>query len=425
MDIYKVKLYKRELYLSKIRTFYHETEMIKILTGVRRCGKSSIMNLIMRELIDNNISKDNIIYINLDKRPYRRIKTPDQLDDLLASKLDLIDGIKYLFIDEIQNVKNFEEVINAFREDNNCSIFLTGSNSYLLSSDLATKLTGRYLEFNINTLNFYEYIEMKKFLKKEINQDIENEFQNYILDGGFPLALKYDNFVDKRNYVKSVINEIYEKDVKKNKIIKNWHLFEQIKTYIINNFGSTTSVNSLCDALAKTNGTRPEPSTVYTYLDVLEKVKIISKCKRFDLKSKKSLNGEEKYYLSDLSFYFSNQVDNRINYGPVLENIIYNYSLSNNYFPSIGRIGDLEIDFILRDEVTNDYSYVQVARTIDNGLIDEKGISITEEREYAPLEKIKDGYPKYLLTMDKLLQRRNGIKHRNIIDFIISNSKFD
>ena len=202
-------------------------------------------------------------------------------------------------------------------------------------------------------------------------------------------------------------------------------MFDQIQTYIINNFGATTSVISLCDYLEHINGKRPSNNTIYSYLRILEDVKIISCCHRFDMKSKASLHGEEKYYLTDLSFYFANQTDNRINYGPVLENIIYNYSLSNNYYPSIGKIRNLEIDFILRDEITNDYAYVQVARTIDNGIYNEKGVAVTEEREYAPLEKIKDGYPKYLLTMDKLLQRRSGVKHRNIIDFIVNNSRFN
>ena len=418
------KLYSRELYLKKIRPFYHENEIIKVITGVRRCGKSSIMKLIISELLKLGVKEDNIFYFNLDKRPYRSIKTANQLDELIANNIDNVSGDKYLFIDEIQNVTSFEEIINSFREDDNCSIFITGSNSYLLSGELATKLTGRYLEFNINTLSFYEYIEMKKFFKKEINNDLEKEFNNYILEGGFPLAVKYDSLVEKRTYVKGIINEIYDKDIKKNNKIRNKHLFEQVQTYIINNFGATTSVNSLCDYFEKVNGSRPTSHTIYNYLEILEKVKIISKCKRFDLKSKKSLNGEEKYYLTDLSFYFSQQTDNRINYGPVLENIIYNYALLKGYSASIGRIGNLEIDFILRNELTNDYSYVQVSRTIDNGIYDEKGLPVTEEREYAPLEKIKDGYLKYLLTMDKLFQRRSGVKHINILDFILENREF-
>ncbi len=157
--------------------------------------------------------------------------------------------------------------------------------------------------------------------------------------------------------------------------------------------------------------------TVYNYLSILENAKIVSKCSRFDMKSRKSLRGEEKYYLSDLSFYFANNTDNRIEYGPVLENIIYNYAKSRGYAISVGRIGKLEVDFILRD-MNMDYSYVQVARYIDNGNIDENGKNLTEEREYRPLEQIRDSFPKYVMTLDHLLQKRSGIFHKNIISFI-------
>lgn len=417
-------LYKRETYLKRIRPFYKECELIKVIAGVRRCGKSSLMELIMDELIEDGVSESNILHLNLDKRPFRKVKTSDQLDDLIAQATSNVEGVKYLFIDEVQNVSGFEEVINSFREEGDYSIFITGSNSYLLSGDLATKLTGRYIQIDMNTLSFCEYIEMKRFFNKPIDNDYEKELSNYILEGGFPLAVKFDTFEEKRIYVRNVIDEIYEKDVKPNNKIRNKHLFDQVKTYIINNFGAKTSVKALCDYFEKVNGTKPSTETIYNYLDILEKVKIISKCQRFDLKSKRSLNGEEKYYLTDLSFYFVTQTDNRINYGPVLENIVYNYSKMVGYQASIGKIGDLEIDFILRDEMENNYSYVQVAKTIDNGVYDKNGKLVTEEREYRPLEKIRDGYPKYLLTLDKLFQRRSGVKHLNIIDFIIQHQRF-
>lgn len=418
------KLYKRELYLSKIRSFYKDEDMIKVLTGVRRCGKSSIMKLICDELIENEVSKNNIVYINLDKRPYKGIKTQVQLEKVIDELFLDIEGTKYLFIDEIQNVKDFEESINAYREEGDYSIFITGSNSYMLSGELATKLTGRYVEFKIGTLSFYEYIEMKKFFNKDINKDINIEFTNYILEGGFPLTVKYNEVESKKVYIQSVINEIFEKDIKRNKKIRDKSLFNQIQTYIINNFGSTTSVDGIREHLKKVNGNRPGKNTIYNYLSVLENAKIISKCSRFDLKSKKSINGEEKYYLTDLSFYFATNTDNRINYGPVLENIIYNYAVLNGYSVSIGKIGKLEVDFIVRDIINNDYAYIQVAKTIDNGIVNEKGIPVTEEREFRPLESIKDNYPKYVLTLDYLLQQRNGIKHENIIKFVSNNKNF-
>ena len=417
------KLYKRELYLSKIRPFYNDEDMIKVLTGVRRCGKSSIMQLICNELIENEVSKNNIVYINLDKRPYKGIKTQEQLEKVIDELFSGIEGTKYLFIDEIQNVKNFEESINAYREEGDYSIFITGSNSYMLSGELVTKLTGRYIEFKIGTLSFHEYIEMKKFFNKDTNNDMNIEFTNYILEGGFPLTIKYDDKESKKVYVQSVINEIFEKDIKRNKKIRDKSLFNQIQTYIINNFGSTTSVDGIREYLKKVNGNRPSKNTIYNYLSVLENAKIISKCSRFDLKSKKSLSGGEKYYLTDLSFYFASNTDNRINYGPVLENIIYNYAMLNGYSVSIGKIDKFEVDFIVRG-INNNYSYIQVAKTIDNGIVNEKGIPVTEEREYRPLESIKDNYPKYVLTLDTLLQQRNGIKHENIIKFLLDKKLF-
>lgn len=411
------KLYYREKYLNKIRGFYQDTGMIKVITGVRRCGKSSLLLMIMNELKKiHNVKEENIISIHLDKRPYKSIKKADQLEKLIDDKSKGIKGIKYLFIDEIQNVTDFEEVINAFREEDDFSIFITGSNSYLLSGELSTKLTGRYIEFEMSTLTFDEYLGMKKLYKREISTDLDREFVNYILEGGFPYEVNYESIDDKRTYVTSVVNEIYEKDIRKNKKIKKKEIFNKIQTYIINNFGAPTSVDSIVEYLNKHNSPTTK-TTVYSYLRILEDAKIISKCQRFDMKSKKSLNGDEKYYLSDLSFYFVNNTDNKINYGPVLENVVYNYLKSKGYKISVGRIGKYEVDFIIRNNV-NDYAFIQVARTIDNDNYDETGLNKTEEREYRPLEAMGNGYPKYLLTMDKFLQKRNGIIHLNIVDMM-------
>ncbi len=415
------QIYFREKYLRKIRGFYHDTEMIKVITGVRRCGKSTLLKMIAEELLQVGIKKENIIFINLDKRPYSRVGHPEVLEEIIDEETQYINGTKYLFIDEVQNVKDFERVINSFREEGDFSIFITGSNSYLLSGDLVTKLTGRYIEFPMTTLTFDEYVGMKKFLNLEVNPNSDQELIHYILEGGFPLTLQYQSLEDKRLYVSSVVDEIYDKDIKKNKKIRKKNIFEKVQTYIVNNFGATTSVNALCDYLKK-NGDNVSKITVYNYLKILENAKIISKCERFDMKSKKSLNGEEKYYLTDLSFYFVKNTDNRINYGPVLENIVYNYLKSLGYNISIGKIGKLEVDFIIRNLV-NDYAYIQVARTIDNDNYDENGKNITEEREYRPLESIPDGYSKYLLTMDRLLQKRSGIKHLNIVDMMLNNEE--
>lgn len=416
------ELYERRIYLDRIRPFKNSCEIIKVLTGVRRAGKSSVMDLVRRELKRDGVADSNIIYINLDAKENIGIVTKAKLIRKIDSLAKNITGIKYLFIDEIQNVKGFELVINAYREEGDYSIFITGSNGYLLSGKLATKLTGRYIEFHIGTLIFSEYLEMKERFGKQLSSD-EKEFEEYVLCGGFPGALEFDSQEAKKEYAQNIIEEIFKKDILTNKKIRDWSLFNQIQNYTINNFGATFSAKSLTTRLSKSHGVNHSYKTIYNYLSILEEAKIIQKCQRFDLKSKKSLNGEEKYYLTDLAFYFATNTDNRINYGPVLENLIYNYAKAFGYQTSIGKIGNLEVDFIMRSR-SNDYSYVQVAKTLDDGNYDERGVPKVEEREYKPLEKIKDNYPKYVLTMDKLLQRRNGIINENIIEFFKKEGTF-
>ena len=404
-----MNLYKREYYLKKIRPFYNDTGIIKVITGIRRCGKSCLMQTISQEISETNISEKNIIYINLDKKQFKNIKTSEQLENLIDSLTQNIKGIKYLFIDEIQNVSNFEEIINAYREEEDYSIFITGSNSYLLSGELITKLTGRYIEFELFTLSFEEYINMKKFYKKEFSSNLNEEFDKYIIEGGFPKTLEYDNVEEKRTYLSSIITEIFEKDIRKRVKIKNVSVFNKIQTYIVNNFGSTVSIKNILKELKK-DGIVIKRETLNRYIQILTDAKIIYRCNRFDMKSKRSLSSEQKYYLADLSLYFITNTDNRINYGPVLENIIYLYLRTKGYIVSVGKIGKLECDFIIRNN-NMEYVYIQVAMTILNS-------KETEDREYTCLEKIKDNYPKYVITKNDLLQHRNGIKHINIIDFM-------
>ncbi len=409
-----MKLYKRENYLKKIRGFYHDTELIKVISGVRRCGKSCLMQTIADELKESGISSENIFYINLDKRGYKNIKNAEQLEKLI-DEICVSKRIKYLFIDEIQNVTGFEEVINSFRENEDFSIFITGSNSYLLSGELVTKLTGRYLEFEIYPLTFDEYLGMKEFLGKQVDSDVNIEFEKYIKEGGFPKSLQIESLEDKRTYTQGIIEEIMKKDIKNRMKIRNISVFETVQKYIFNNFGATTSLNNIIEDLHK-KGINIKRETLNRYIQILIDSKILLKCERFDLKSRKSISGEQKYYLADLSFYFSTNTDNRINYGPVLENIVYIYSRAKGYSVSVGRIGKLECDFILRNN-EQQYFYVQVAMTILSSIE-------TENREYKPLEQIKDNYPKYIMTRNDLIQNRNGIIHVNIAPFMKNNSQF-
>lgn len=408
-------VFKREKYLSKIRGFYFANDLIKVITGIRRSGKSTLMETISSELVQNGVDSINIIYINLDKRGYKNIKTADSLESLIESKTKNIRGYKYLFIDEIQNVKDFELVINSFREEGDFSIFITGSNSYLLSGELVTKLTGRYIEFEIFPLTFDEYLEMKQFYSIPTKSDLMLELNEFIVNGGFPRSLFFENPADKKNYITSLVKEIFEKDIKTRVKIKNTATFEIVKNYIINNFGATISLNNIVKNLKKA-GYSITIETVSRYIKILIDAKILYECNRFDMKSKQYLKGKKKYYLADLSFYYALNTDNRINFGPSLENIVFVFARSKGYSVSVGRIGLLECDFILRD-IDNNYSYIQVAYTILANLE-------TENREYLPLEKIKDNFPKYVMTVDYLEQKRNGIKHINLIEFIKNNLDF-
>jgi hypothetical protein len=400
--------YKRENYLRKIRGFYEDTGLIKVITGVRRCGKSCLMETIANEMRVRGIDDAHIVYLDLDRRPYKNIKAPDQLEQLIDEKTPSA-GVTYLFIDEIQNVKGFEEVINAFRVEGRHSIFITGSNSYLLSGELVTKLTGRYLEFEMFPLTFDEFLGMKDFLGKNIAANLVDEFDQYLRGGGFPKALQYDTADDRRTYIEGVVAEIFEKDIRRRIKIRNVSVFSKVQTYLINNFGAKTSLENIRNELEKM-GTHIKRETLNRYIGILKDAKILYECKRFDLKSRKSIGGEQKYYLSDLGFYFATNTDNRINYGPALENIIFTYARAHGYATSVGRIGALECDFILR-RGDAEYAYVQACMTM-------MASRETEDREYAPLERIRDNYPKYILTRNDPIQKRNGIIHANLPEFM-------
>lgn len=409
-----MELYRREQYLQKLRGFYHADDIIKVITGVRRCGKSSLMQTITTELRASDVPPENIIYLDLDRRAFRHIKTAEALEAEIEAHAQA-DGLKYLFIDEIQNVSGFEEVLNGYRTEGGWSIFITGSNSYLLSGELVTKLTGRYLEFELFPLNFQEYEDMKRFYGKPVDPNPSAELNRFILEGGFPRALFLDSMQDKRRYIQGVVEEIFEKDIRKNLKIRNKATFETVRKYVINNFGSTVSLTNITKAIRQ-NEANLTTNTVSKYIKALLDAKILYECPRFDMKSKRSISGEKKYYLADLGFYYAENTDNRINFGPVLENLVYIYARALDYSVSVGRFGHFECDFILR---SNDmqYSYVQVAYTILQS-------KETEEREYRPLESVKDNYPKYVMTTDYILQQRNGISHVNLIDFMNRSERF-
>ena len=403
----QTKLFHRESYLRKLRPFY-QSDLIKVITGIRRCGKSCLLLSVIEELRRGGIPEEAIVYLNLDKRGFKNIQRPEELEAAIDARMPKGAGQIYLFVDEIQNVKNFEPVLNAYREEGNVSIFATGSNSYLLGGELATKLTGRYVEFDIFPLSFREWLDMRAFLGKPVIADRNSAFSKYMRFGGFPKTLEFDDEAACETYVASVVSQILEKDVRRRFKIQNRPVFDKVRAYLVNNFGATLGLSNLEDEFRNRQNLPVTQRTLRRYLDILEQARILYPCQRFDLKSRKSLRGDGKYYLADTGVYFAGNADGRINYGPVLENLVFAHLKSEGFRVSVGRIGNLECDFIARRG--DEYYYIQVAMTI--------AARETEEREYAAFANIRDNYPKYLLTLDPLLQKRDGIRHCNLIDFL-------
>lgn len=405
-------VYPREKYLSKIRPFY-DSDIIKVITGIRRCGKSFLLKAIMNELLKRGISESQIIYIPLDKRGYKGIRTPEQLEEKIEAAATE-DKFYYLFVDEVQNVQGFESVIQAYAEDG-FSVFLTGSNSYLLSDEISTKLTGRYLNFETFTLDFKEYLDFKDFFNIRIHEDMTEEFNEYILNGGFPKTLEFPEISARQVYTRGIIGEIFDKDVRTRKRISNVPVFKRVQSFLLNNYSAPFSITNLMECL-KAEGFVTKTSTVRGYIEELKKAKIVYECNRFDLKSKRAIKREQKYYLADLAIYFAMNTDDRLSYGPSLENIVYLYLVSNDYQVSIGRIGKLECDFIVKDKNQN-YAYIQVTYTMQG-----EDIEATErikEREYRPFREIRDGYPRYIISLDKYRDQQEGVKHINAIDLFL------
>ena len=409
-------VYPREKYLNRIRPFY-DSDIIKVITGIRRCGKSFILRSIMNELLERGIEEKQIIYIPLDRRGYKNIKTPEELELKIESMLGKEDKY-YLFIDEVQNVFGFESVVHAYAEEG-YSIFITGSNSYLLSDEISTKLTGRYLNFETFTLDFSEYLDMKSFFKKDINQDLYLEFEEYAVNGGFPKTLEFDDIPTRQTYTRGIISEIFEKDVKTRKKIRNVPVYERVQAFLLNNYSAPFSLNNLLKCL-EMEGYKTKATTVRGYIEDLKKAKIVYECNRFDLKSKTAIKRDQKYYLSDMAIYFAMNTDNRLSFGPSLENIVYLYLASHDYQISIGKIGKLECDFIVRKR-NEDYAYIQVAYTLQGE--DIKATERIKEREYRPFREIRDGYPRYIISLDKFRDQQEGVHHINAIDLFLGKEK--
>ena len=394
----------REIYLSKIRPFYDQ-DLIKVIMGIRRCGKSVLLLQIIDELKEKGIEEKQIIYINFENEDYSFIKNDIDLHTYIKEKITNKEKY-YLFFDEIQNVKDWEKAINSFKTSKNVSIFITGSNSDLLSGELATHLAGRYVSFKIYPLTFSEVCELKNIKEKE---DIEEAFDDYITWGGMPQRFMLTDEMQTKTYLSDVYDSIVVKDIITRFGIKDLDLFNRIVEYIVTTPSQNFSAESLSNYFANKDNREVSKVTLYNYLEYMSKAMLINKADRYDIRGKRILNGKYKYYLTDLGLGQVKNIGKRQQLGAYLENVVYNELISRGYDVKIGNLEKAEIDFIatrFKEKI-----YIQVAYILaDDTVID---------REFGAYKGIEDNYPKYVLTMDKHDFSQEGIIHKNVIDWLL------
>ena len=398
---------ERPLYVDKIMA-YVDTPFVKILTGVRRCGKSTILKMIMERLkTERNIPEDRIISCRFDSMEYEDM-TAKQMYTLLKDQLSST-GRTYLFLDEVQEIKGWEKVVNSLASDFDVDLYITGSNSRMMSSEIATYLTGRYISFRIFTLSFGEYLMFKsKFANVG---EPKAELANYVRLGGFP-ATHLQAYSQDEIYtiVRDIYNSTIFSDIVKRNQVRKIDQLERVVKYTFNNVGNTFSAKSIADYL-KAERRSLDNETVYSYLEKLEKAYLLHRCSRYDLQGKEILKTQEKFYLADVALRYSVLGYNADSVASSLENIVYLELCRRGYTVNVGKTGDSEIDFVAVRQ--NEKIYVQVTQEINS----EK----TEKREYSRLLEIPDNYPKFVLTTDEFAGGNyEGIKTMHIADFLLS-----
>lgn len=393
---------KREMYLSRIRGFY-DSDLIKILVGIRRCGKSVILKQIMNELKEKKIDEKHIIYVNFEFIEFEELQDYKKLNTYIKEKI--IDSDKYyVFLDEIQKVEKFEEVVNSLRASiENISIFITGSNSKLLSNELSTVLSGRYVLFNIYPLSYKEFIELTK---KEAKS--EETFWNFVKWGGLPNRTQFNDESNIKDYLHSVFDSIILRDVVERLGLKDTILFDLLLQYIVDTTGRQFSAENVINFLKK-EGKSISTETLYMYLDALCRALMIKKIYRYDIHGKAILKTLNKYYMTDLGIAQIKNNNFEINKSFAIENVVYNELLQRGYDVYIGKTKDGEIDFIATK--TEEKLYVQVTYLLESDKV--------QNREFGAFKEIEDNYPKYVLSLDKADFSRDGIIHKNIIDWLL------
>ena len=392
---------QRQDYIEKIKPFINK-HIIKVLIGTRRSGKSTILKQIIDSLLKDGIPQENIVWINFELSDYFEITDIKKLEDYISGQIENVEGKIYLFFDEIQFVPQWEKLINSYFAKENFDIYITGSNSKLLSGEFATYLSGRYVELNIYPFSFREYIRYN-----EITEDFKSHFYKYLEDGGMPST--YDCGGDDRKLViMDLYNSIVLKDIIQRNNVKNVDLLDRVIRFVMYNIGQPFSANKVYKRL-KQDMVNLSVNTIYNYLKFFENACLIHPVKREDLKGKKILKYDEKYYLCDLGFRQAIIGNNQRDITRVIENIVYMELLRRGYEITIGKVDNLEVDFVCKKQ--NKPIYIQVSYLLAS--------EETIEREFKPLKNISDNYPKYVITMDDVNMSHEGIEHLNIVDFLL------
>lgn len=389
---------KRDYYLNKLKK-YRNTDEIKVICGIRRCGKTVLLKQLMEELINDNVPQENIIYLSFESSKYRHIENDIQLDEIIHDKTKNLNGKIYLLFDEIQQVIGWEKSVNSYRVDFDADIYITGSNSTLLSGELVTLLSGRYITIDIYPFSFKELLRYYD----DIN---ENElFNQYLSFGGFPGLLNYDDD-GKINLLQDLYSTIILNDILYRSNIKDFDLLKRLMEFMISNIGQTFSANSISKFIK--NERRTTPATIINFLEYVINAFILFQVKREDIKLKKKLLISEKYYVIDPGFYYIFNDESQRDWGQLLENIVFIELIRRGYDVNVGKINGFEIDFVCYK--AKNKKYIQVSESIVD--------SQTREREFKSLRKLNDNYPKYVITNDDKDYSNEGIVHLNIIDFL-------
>jgi predicted AAA+ superfamily ATPase len=392
---------QRKQYMDKLIKMKDE-KIIRVITGIRRCGKSTLLALFQEYLKENSVTDDQIVSVNFEDIQYEFLLEYHRLHDYVLERLAA--GKKtYVFLDEIQKVPEFQKAVDSLFIKDNVDVYITGSNAHMLSGDLATLLTGRYIEINMLPLSFAEYYEMK-------GGDKRAAFRSFYQEGAFPQAAAIADEGVRKDYVRGIYSTVLLKDIVARKKITDVELLESVARFLFDNIGNIVSSNKIADSLTS-YGRRTAPVTVENYVSALTEAYVLYKAPRYDIRGKQHLKSLEKYYVSDLSLRHLILGNRNRDIGRILENIVFLELVRRGYTVQIGKMDDMEIDFIAT--AGDKKIYYQVAASI----ID----PATFDREIAPFRKIRDHFPKYVLTTDDLPIGQDGIEQINIVDFLLSN----